>query len=60
MAMCGGTLTEPTVGEFQCSLGSMCAVAATIRTWYATGDEGLISQIRDAHPAWQAGWVQPG
>jgi hypothetical protein len=59
VASCGGTLTEPSSGEFWCSLGQLSAVAATIRAYYATNDETLISQIRDAHPDWQPGWVQP-
>jgi hypothetical protein len=60
VATCGGTLTEPSVGELQCSLGPLCAVAATIRTYYAISDEALIGQIRDVHPDWRPGWVLPG
>jgi hypothetical protein len=55
---CGGTLREPSAGEFRCSLGQLCAVAATIRTYYAIRDETLIAQIRGGHPDSRPDWVQ--
>jgi hypothetical protein len=36
-------------------MGQLCAVAATIRIYYATRDETLIREIRNAHADWRAG-----
>jgi hypothetical protein len=47
-------------GDLECSMGGRCAVAAIIRTYYATHDEVLAREIRAAHADWRTGWVQAG
>jgi len=60
MGSCGGSLSEQSPGDLECSLGNRCGVAVALRTYYVTRDEAIAHEVRAAHPDWQPGWVQPG
>ena len=49
---CEGCLTENEAGGVACSLDLRCRADQLMRSYYPTGDKGVLQRVRDAHPDW--------